>query len=195
MLFLNIGCLSIDADALTQTETATPPSSTQWTNVYLIFNQEEDNFVNLESLADNILVVTTIEQAVEAFSASPPPRILYLHPNVLEEIDSEWLRELYRNGIIIAAINTLASQLGQKLGIHTDINDLKMEYLTGDRIIVSAFQRLYDPKQGTQANRITTDYFENFDHASQAFNLMAEMIENPFSSFSPLPTTTPNKID
>jgi hypothetical protein len=168
------GCANESPDVLDKTE-ATALVSAHWTAVYFTPNKESDEFVNLEDFENDILVSNTIDQVGEAFSTFASLQILYIHPDAIEEIDNEWLRELYGRGITIAAINVSVSELGQRLSIHTDMNDLKPEFLTEEQIIVSAFQKLSDIENGTQGIRITTDYFENFEQAYRAFNLMGDL--------------------
>jgi hypothetical protein len=93
-----------------------------------------------------------------------PPKVIYLHSNSLNRVDDAWLREQYKAGIAIVALNTLVSELGTKLGLEAsiaDFPDLRVELAQKYPHFV-LFHKPSVPG-GASGYTITADFLQNLD--------------------------------
>ncbi len=109
--------------------------------LYLVPLGEQDLIIPEDVLAANrIEVVSSFKELKRQKHANPSLRVIYLHPEALNEVDGAWLRKEYESGAAIVALNTLASDLGEMLGIAPPLEDLRLEFRRG-RAYLTIFER------------------------------------------------------
>lgn len=125
------------------------------------YSPEETSLVALDELESaNVLFVNAFQDLSDEVSNSNI-RVIYLDPVAFEEIDASWLSEQYENGIVIAALNTPISQLGEKVGSRAgEVDDIDLEKSYG-RIGVSAVQEEHEPDVSSSYAQLS-EYFEDF---------------------------------
>jgi hypothetical protein len=72
----------------------------------------------------------------------PEINLIYIHPGALAEADAAFLQQQYRNGKLIAALNTPLSVLAEKLGVVANQPDLPYQTFATAVISVSAIKQL-----------------------------------------------------
>jgi len=112
---------------------------------------------------NNILTVSSFE-ALQQRTSHMLPKVIYLHPDAVNRVDDAWLREQYKAGIAIVALNTLVSELGTKLGLEAsiaDFPDLRAELAQKYPHFV-LFHKPSVPG-GASGETITADFLQNLD--------------------------------
>lgn len=70
-------------------------------------------------------------EVMQRVTQVPKPSVIYLHPDVVDSVDDDWLRLQYESGVGVVALNTLVSKLGVKLHLNPRLEDLRLEYRRG----------------------------------------------------------------
>ena len=86
----------------------------------------------------NMLVANDTAALATIMGNNPEIALIYLHPGMVESADANFLRQQYRNGKLIAALNTPLSVLAEKLEIVSTQADLPFEEFATAVISVSA---------------------------------------------------------
>lgn len=86
----------------------------------------------------NMQLVQNTTELATMLGNNPTINLIYLHPAMLEEVDASFLKRQYRNGKLIAALNTPLSVLTAKLELTTTQDDLPFETFATAVISVSA---------------------------------------------------------
>ena len=89
---------------------------------------------------NNIERLASSEELKQRVTHAPRPAAIYLHRDVLNRVDNAWLSQQYEAGIAIVGLNTLVSELGDRLGVKAGIEDLRLEYARG-RPFVALFHK------------------------------------------------------
>jgi hypothetical protein len=162
------GCAIAGTESgLAEGEPAPSPSRGGWAAVYFAPN-EEDTVLNGEPIPEDIFIVRTTEQLQEAFDQSPAPRMLYLQSGALDEVDSAWLKERYREEVMIIAINAPISELGTKLDYYPEMEDIDMVNIPPGFTVFSALQYLSGSENTSSHRWVLSDYFASFASAASA---------------------------
>jgi hypothetical protein len=115
-------------------------------------------------LAENNILTAPSFEGLKRQMTQIPPKVIYLHSNSLNRVDDAWLREQYKAGIAIVALNTLVSELGTKLGLEAsiaDFPDLRAELAQKYPHFV-LFHKPSVPG-GASGETITADFLQNLD--------------------------------
>lgn len=86
----------------------------------------------------NMLVAHDTAELATILGNNPNINLIYLHPAMLAESDANFLKLQYRNGKLIAALNTPLSVLTEKLDLPAMQDDLPFETFATAVISVSA---------------------------------------------------------
>jgi hypothetical protein len=144
---------------------ASPPGG--WLAVYFAPNAEDDS-LHGEEPPEDILVVRTTEELQEAFDQEPPPTMLYFQSGALDDVDRAWLKEHYRAGVMIIAINAPISELGARLEVYSEMEDIDMVSPPPGFTVFSAQQFL------SGGHWVLSDYFASFASAASALAVSDE---------------------
>jgi len=136
------------------------------------FSDQQNELISQNELEkEDILLVTTSADLIDVVARSNI-QIIYLHPDILQKVDSVWLREQYNEGIVIVAFNTPISILGEKVGIRAIlVDDIDLDKSYG-RLGVSAVQT-----KGEINNRHSDGQFSEF-YAD--FSIVSMLVESNF---------------
>lgn len=135
--------------------------------VYFALDTEGD-LLQGEAIPHNILVVKTTEELIATFERLPKTKMLFLEPKSLETMDSDLLQNYYNEGVMVVALNTPVRELGSRLGVYTEMQDLDMSSIPGGFVVFSAHQLVQDTEQGTSNTWMLSDYFASFADALSA---------------------------
>lgn len=134
----SIGDQMLDpAAAITDNQAAANVTSTFPPAAYLaplgdsLLTAEQRGYANMRVAHDTAALATILGN-------NPEITLIYLHPAAVENVDSAFLRQQYRNGKLIAALNTPLSQLTAVLDITPTQADLPFEEFATAVISVSA---------------------------------------------------------
>ena len=86
----------------------------------------------------NMLIASNTTELATILGNNPEINLIYLHPAMLESADANFLKQQYRNGKLIAALNTPLSVLVAKLDVVSTQADLPFEEFATAVISVSA---------------------------------------------------------
>lgn len=168
-----LGLLTIIASSLILVSSCTSPSdffNALPSAVYFTTN-DDDKYVNdFEKLG--ALVATSFEELTTAFHEYPELQALYIGENSLDDLDMGWVKEMYKEGILIAAINEPTSVLGNVVSLHPDLPDIDFSYAPEGFIVVTAFQSLSGPT--SSGYYAVSDYFATIEDAVKAITRKGE---------------------
>jgi hypothetical protein len=139
-----------------------------------------------EATPEDILVVRTAEQLQAAFDQVPPPRMLYLQSGALDAVDRAWLNEHYRAGVMIIAINAPISELGARLEVYSEMEDIDMVSPPPGFMVFSAQQFL------SGRHWVLSDYFASFASAASALSTSDEYNRMAVAEPTLTPPSTPS---
>lgn len=121
--------------------------------------EKSDPLLAPEVLAEqNIHPATSLEALKQRVAQTPKPAVIYLHPEVFDRVDDDWLRQQYEAEMGIVALNPLVSQLGQKLNAASRMEDLKLAYRRGRAYVAVFFQASHGL---ATSKRVFADFVES----------------------------------
>ncbi len=90
----------------------------------------------------NLLVARDTTELATILGSHPEINLIYLHPGLIATADTAFLQQQYRNGKLIAALNTPLSVLAEKLGLTPNQPDIPLETFVTAVISLSAIKSL-----------------------------------------------------
>jgi hypothetical protein len=145
------------------------------------YTPEADALLSNEDIIKaKLLTVTSFEQ-LQNVVGNMSVNIIYIHPEVVNDIDATWLQQIHSEGIIIAALNTPISQLTGKLNIPLLVDDIDLEQAY-DRIGVAAVWSTRH-QDGWHGNGQLSEFFPNFQ-------IVDEIVRESFLEINPLDVPT-----
>lgn len=88
-----------------------------------------------------LTLVTNLTTLTQFLDAYPEITCLYFHPDRIEQVDEEWLRQQYRLGRVIVALMTPHNHLGNKLGVRPKVEDIRLDLIDREVYTYSAYWR------------------------------------------------------
>jgi hypothetical protein len=153
-----------DKESMVAAHPAFDPSAAA---IYFTINDDDKHVNVFEKLG--ALVATSSEELTAAFDEYPELQVLYIGENSLNDLDKNWLEEVYREGVLIVAINEPASALGSAVNVRADLPDIDFSYAPEGFIVVTAFKSLSEPTaSGTRGYYAASDYFATVEDAVNA---------------------------
>lgn len=134
----------------------------------VLIEKSELDAASIKRVTTYEALITTVEQM--------PIQVIYFHPIALSDVNPDWLRQRYSEGIVIVAFNTHVSDLGKMVDAGAiTVDDIIFEESQG-RIGVAALYTKSEPGKSS-SNMQLSEYFPDF-------SVVPQIIRNSFISQS-----------
>lgn len=139
----------------------------------------------------NLLVVKSVEELQRVVGATSSLEILLIDPVDVADLERSWLRAVYEQGVVIAALDTPISTLAPKVGLTPEVDELRPKHEPSDIGVTAVYMTTVGETGRTM--RQHSELYPNFESMFTILKTFSDL--NPYNRppSELLPGTTPTR--